>query len=575
MNKVLKNYKKVALCALVTFSCANRGIAQTSEADTTLETQNVVIVKDFQPTIAGANKINSSPQLIDIKVPKVDFKYNSLPKTFESSFKADTIKAARIKGEPLDKLYRSFLKLGIGNYGTTHARFHLNNLRSRNNRYGLKLYHHGSQGNIKDLPESSFNTNGIELNGKKFLRAHSVGGNIGYDRQKVHFYGYDKLFLQTVDINNDDIKQIYQEIKANGEFESFYADSSSLNYKFNLGYTNFQDNFKNKENNLLVKSKLERYFGKELAQVFINLDYNNQKADSSNNKANILMSINPQIIAKGNKWRFSAGLIAFIENESSTKFRFYPNAHFKYNVFNELVIPYVGITGGMKRNSNNSLRKENPFISPAVDLENTNTRYNFYGGVRGTYSSTISFNIQASKRKVANMALFVNSPLVQDLQYRHISTFGIVYDTINVTQLTAEIGYLRAKKFNLVARADYFSYDPTSQPVAWHLPEFKTTLTARYDLRDKIVLTADIFYVSKRYAKSNNTNDKRLAAGVYGRTLDGFVDANLGIEYRYNKKWGAFLNLNNIAAQEFQGFNYYNTQRFNLLFGLSYSFWGK
>lgn len=570
-----KTIAKLSLGVIAAFSCFNTAIAQTEPDSTSLKTEEVKIYKEFEPTISEAYKIKYEPKLVDIKVPRVDFDYDFLPKFYDTKFSADTIKAARIKGEPLDKLYRAYLELGIGNFETTYGRFHLNNLRSRNNLYGLKLYHHGSGGNIKDLPTSKFNTNGAELSAKKFLKAHAIGLNVGYDRQLVNFYGIDKVFYDTTDFDDSNIEQIYQEIKADASFESFFADSTDMNFKINLGYTNFSDDYNNKENNVVAKTKLERYFGKELAQVFFNIDYNDQKADSSENKSNLLVSINPQINAKGEKWRFSAGLIAFVENEDDNKFRFYPNAHFKYNVFNDLVIPYVGVTGGMSRNSNNSLRKTNPFISSAVELTNTNTRYNFYGGVRGTYSSTISFNLQASRKKVANMALFVNNVFDPAISTGSLTQFGVIYDTINITQLTAEIGYLKAKKLNLIARADYYSYDPTSQPEAWHLPEFKTTLTARYDLRDKIVLKADIFYISSRYARSGDDSDERLAAGVYGRKLDGYVDANLGVEYRYNKKWSAFLNLNNIAAQRFEEWNYYESQRFNLLFGLTYSFWGK
>ena len=569
------NYSKATLGIIAAFSFFNSAIAQTEiqrDSSSTLNTEVVEVRKAFLPTISEAYKISYEPKLVNVKVPKVSFNYDFLPKEHETTFKADTIKAARIKGEPLDKLYRAILTGGIGNYETTYGTFHLNNLRSRNNLYGLKLYHHGSAGNVKDLPESGYNKNGAQLSGKKFLKAHAVGLSAGYDRELVHFYGLDDELRERVDFADFENKQIYQEISAKAEFQSFFADSNRLNYDLKVNYFNFRDDYSNEENQVVFNSKLEKYFGKELAQVFVNVDYNDHKLNSPN----IITEINPQIKANGKNWNFSAGLKAFIEREDDTKFRFYPNVSFNYNVLENLVVPYAGITGGVSRNNNNSLRKTNPFIGSPLDLVNTNTRYNVYGGVRGAYSSTISFNLQASKKQLANMPLFVNFENgLSGTTTPSTTSFNTIYDTINITQLTGELGYIRSKKFNLLARLDYYSYDPNNEAKAWHLPNVKATATGKYNIQNKISLATDIFYVSSRYAKSLDRNDERLAAGVYGRKLDGYVDANLRIRYNYNKKWSLFINFNNLAAQNIEQWNHYDSQRFNILAGFSYGFWGK
>jgi len=54
--------------------------------------------------------------------------------------------------------------------------------------------------------------------------------------------------------------------------------------------------------------------------------------------------------------------------------------------------------------------------------------------------------------------------------------------------------------------------------------------------------------------------------------MKGLVDVNLGLEYRYTKFLSAFLNLNNLAAQRYQRWYAYPTQKFNLLGGLTYTF---
>jgi outer membrane cobalamin receptor len=54
--------------------------------------------------------------------------------------------------------------------------------------------------------------------------------------------------------------------------------------------------------------------------------------------------------------------------------------------------------------------------------------------------------------------------------------------------------------------------------------------------------------------------------------MNGFVDANINAEYRYTKKLAAFVRLNNLAAQQYQIWNNYPSQRMNGLLGINFSF---
>ena len=88
-------------------------------------------------------------------------------------------------------------------------------------------------------------------------------------------------------------------------------------------------------------------------------------------------------------------------------------------------------------------------------------------------------------------------------------------------------------------------------------------------------MTTDLFFVSDRYVKELNANEgEELAYGVYGTKLPSYIDANLGLEYRYNRKIAAFVQLNNIANQRYQMFKDYEVQGFNVMAGFSYSFLG-
>jgi outer membrane receptor protein involved in Fe transport len=106
---------------------------------------------------------------------------------------------------------------------------------------------------------------------------------------------------------------------------------------------------------------------------------------------------------------------------------------------------------------------------------------------------------------------------------------------------------------------------------AWYKPQVKISVSGNYSIKDKIVVTADLFYIDSQFAKTFENNNYT-AGKVIAKELNGVVDANIGLEYRYTKKFGFFLNFNNIASQRYSRWYNYPTQRFGVLGGLSYSF---
>ena len=106
----------------------------------------------------------------------------------------------------------------------------------------------------------------------------------------------------------------------------------------------------------------------------------------------------------------------------------------------------------------------------------------------------------------------------------------------------------------------------------WHKPSMELTLSGNYNLRDKIVARADIFYIGKRYARAFRYDGFAPGTITDAKELAGVADINLGFEYRYTKILSAFLNFNNIGAFRYYRWDNYPTQRFNLLGGIAFSF---
>jgi len=56
------------------------------------------------------------------------------------------------------------------------------------------------------------------------------------------------------------------------------------------------------------------------------------------------------------------------------------------------------------------------------------------------------------------------------------------------------------------------------------------------------------------------------------KRLKDAADINLGVDYKLNKKWALWVDLNNIANIQYQRWNQYDAFGFNFIAGLRYSF---
>jgi hypothetical protein len=324
-----------------------------------------------------------------------------------------------------------------------------------------------------------------------------------------------------------------------------------------------------KENHFELDGNFGKYHNKELYTIGVEMNYN--KLDNLlNQDNNLVVGLNPHISTTSDKWQFKVGIGLFLNSYPDTKFHFYPKAEFKYNVVEHIVIPYVGISGGLISNNLNSFYQENPFINTqTLATQNTNQKYNIYGGIRGSLSSKITFNTSFSRQKMEGMPLYV-----KDRSNFVENKFIVEYDTVSFSKITGELAYQKLEKLKIILGGDYYAYSAENAIEAWHRPEIKISLSGIYDLSDKIVVRADLFYFGKQYAQSFDATTTNTTVTVFevAEELKGVFDANLGIEYRYTKKLSAFINFNNIGSQAYERWQDYPTQKFQVLGGLTYSF---
>lgn len=548
------------LCLAILFS--SNLYSQSPQDSTT-----IISVEEYQPMLTDAFKIKENPSIKDTNKIIPELNYSFLDKQVPVNFNIDTIKPAKIKGEPLIKLYRGYAKLGFGTNATPLAELYYNAKRSKGFGYGFSGKHLSSSG-ISGNNYSGFSNNNLNLFGKRFLKEFTLYGKLGYDRNVNHYYGIPEELI--VDIaNSDDLKQTTDKFSADFSLTRNFTDTTQFDYNFDIGYHLMQDAFNAKENHIELDGSFSKYHKKELYAIGVEMNYN--KLDNLlNQDNNLVVGLNPNISTTAKNWQFNVGIGLYLNSYPDTKFHFYPKAEFKYNIVENIIIPYVGITGGLKSNNLNSFYTENPFINTqTLATQNSNQKYDIYGGVRGSFSSKITFNTSFSRQKIEGMPLYV-----KDLSNPIENQFTLEYDTVTFNKITGELAYQKLEKLKILLGANYYMYEAKNATEVWHKPEMKISLSGIYDLADKIVVRADFFYFGKQYAKAYESivTNTTVTTTEVAQELKGVFDANLSIEYRYTKKLSAFINFNNIASQAYERWQDYPTQKFGVLGGLTYSF---
>ncbi|MBL7883369.1 MAG: hypothetical protein JNL69_04835, partial [Bacteroidia bacterium] len=311
-----------------------------------LDSMIIVSTGNFRATIADASKLNESPIINDStkKIPINGYDFNS--KKITPGYEVTSITPAQMQGEPLTKLYNGLVKIGMGTYTTPYAELWLNNLRSKEYAYGLRMKHLSSRATLQDYGFSGFSDNEINLYGKKFLKEHTLSGNFDYARNVVRFYGYD---AKLHDLEKDATAQRFNLFSANADLLSHYTKAERYNHNIKLSYYNLADLYKSSENNIKASGYIQTALYKELLRVNASVDYYNYKTkvDTINNT---IITLNPNFIAKGEKYSAQIGVNVAMDVFVQSKFYFYPKVDLSYNIFDEIIIPYVGASGGLQKN---------------------------------------------------------------------------------------------------------------------------------------------------------------------------------------------------------------------------------
>lgn len=529
----------------------------------------VTVIASYEPTISDAFKINFYPNIMDTTYDKPNFVYTINSKIIPTSFMLEPIKPAKIVGEPITKLYKNLIKAGFGNYLTPYIEIYANSVRSKSYSFGVHARHLSSSGSIKDYAESKYSNNALELYGMKYFKKSTLDAEVYFHRDVVNYYGFKPVDFPAF---KGDIKQRYAIIGINASYYSNYVDSNLLNHKIGFGFYNLSDRYSSHENNLKFNFDLDKnlklfdFSEKQTIGIKTSIDYYNNGGAVGSSINSAVFGFKPYISTNFHDYLFYAGIDMYIVTSTgvATKLHLYPKLEAALNVIPKILKVYGGISGGIERNSFKSLSDENPFINTNIPLGYSNNKFEIYAGINSSLTKTIDFSASISNSTIDGMPLFVTD--TNSVINAPDNQFTVVYDKVNRLKINSAFMFKYDEKLNFILSANLYRYSTDKEAEAWHKPGFEASLSARYNINNKIIARADIFTFTKSYARTFNNNVMVI------REIDGMVDANIGIEYRYSKILSGFLNINNLTAGRYEKWYNYPNQRFNMMLGFTYAF---
>ncbi len=538
---------------------------------------DVIVTGGYTPKLVQAQKINEQPSISDTTVSRFPINYELNSRRVTTVYEVDPIKAANVKGEPLTKLYRGYVKGGFGSYMTPYSEVFYNSIRSKKSSAGVHYKHLSSSGQIANVGYSGFSNNELNLFGKSFIKKTTLAGGIDYRRNVVHYYGFDKNIAYSQDsltnpywaynLDRDSIKQRYQLVNINAAFSDNYpVDSHATKYKVDLNYYNYSDKFIAQENAFKVAGDVSFYFKTYDFNVKGGLDiYKNQNAVGSNNMT--IFNLRPQITFSQPKWRLKAAVNIYATSDTSYGFKFIPEVDFDLHLYENIIILNAGTDSRLKRITYKTLTENNPWLISDILPVNTWSPFRLYAGLRGSVSSKMAFNVRASfSPSIENQVFFVN-----DTSSGNLNKLTYVTDNASLFEVNGEVTWQLHEKIRIIAKADFLGYTPDNELKAWHTPTLRMSYGGKYNLRDKIWINAALLTYNKQYYRDFIYGEAGVVQTI-SRELKGIADMNLGAEYRYIKLLGMFVQLNNIFNVRYERYKNYPTQRFNVMAGVSYTF---
>uniref|UniRef100_UPI0040471A6C hypothetical protein n=1 Tax=Polaribacter sp. TaxID=1920175 RepID=UPI0040471A6C len=581
--------QKLFSISAILFMSSSVAFSQQNTAKDTIKTEVINVVTSYSPTISDAFKIKNNPSIkLSSKTQKKTVRYEIYSAPVASTFapKAGAVKALDMGSKELS--YKNYVAAGFGNNTTLFLEAFLKHQTRPDNEFGFYTKLNASESNIDNaLLDNGFSNAHAGGYYKQEYKKINLELGADYTRDQYNWYGVPAAIpFSPAIINSIEESQVYSNFDLSANFD--FSDMNIQNGTVVMSY--FSDAFYSKEFRLTAKPQWKlslKKLNSKLTDLTLDVvaDYVSGSFDQTYAAATIkehgffTLGAAPKYDFKYNDFSIKLGaklyLASDLENRNN-QFFIYPDVQISYPLMSNYISMYVGAGGDLRTNSYKDFVAENPFISPTQFITQTNEQFNVFGGFNGKLAPMLSYNIKANYRSENDKALFIRNNSKSDgttaatlKGYEYGNSFSVIYDDVKTFTLFGQMTLDLSKNLHFGAQGSLSNFSLTTESNAWNLPRLSGEVFGNYRT-SKWYAGTNIFYVTTR-------NDLTYA-GAFPSARNGvqsvktYFDVNLNGGYFINKKFTAFVKINNLLNTVYARQANFNVQGFQVLGGVSYKF---
>ncbi len=370
-----------------------------------------IIQKDRLITLPAASRNFEKIPPVPKAKPLTSMQYQFKDFAFPVPGISTDVRPFNLAFKPLEKqTYPLYMKLGYGNYNTPYGELWYNSLNSDLYTYGVHAKHINYMNGPVDQQNSAENHTNIALNGQYFGRTSVIKGNIFFDRDQYHFYGYTPI--PATEILAEDIRQRFVNFGGQVGIENL-DKMDAFTYSATLGARFFQDFYEATENEITITGGLA-YQPQTNFKVGLDIGtYLTSPRDLNVNVNRNLFRGTPYLtLGQPDQLYFKGGVNVVQENDDfvgkESDLHIYPTLLLSYQIIKELAVE-IALDGDMERNTLLSFVNMNPWMRNDLNLLNTNKLYEASAKVNGRLAGDFNFEVGFSYAERTNEAFMANA----------------------------------------------------------------------------------------------------------------------------------------------------------------------
>ena len=560
-------------------------ISYAQKKENPIDTESIVIVKSFTPSLSDAFKIKSNPFISDsISNSKFELVYDLKKIPVISTFEPNKATPLKLKQKILYNPFNTFFSGAFGNKNQLF--FNISSLVEidRSQRFGLNFYKDGFGNDIDNtILRSNQNYNEIGFNHNLRSNQYNVNTQFKFSKSLNNYFGlnenvWDQSFLNSID---PQIRRNNFKVRSNWNWYDYFFNDFVL--QANLSTDNFDS--------IEKQIGLSANFGSELARGnikgkvkiqglntrFVSSYFEKIQEEYSQSLGSL--SVFWQNTSKDFRIKIGAGVTYFLGiDQISNDLIYYPEIEILYQKKEDKITSYLNALGGAKLNSYSSLTDVNPYLAPTALLVPTFNKYNIQLGIRSRLASVLNFDFGLIFDEVENYNFYQRLPFDNENElesYRLSNAFESKYLDLSFYGFNASIIINMIKDNFIRFEASYRFFDTQQEEILWNIPSLQANWESQIKWNDHLAFSfKGSMWGDRSAAVRPIFLDQELSSDllINEEILPIFIRSSAHITYKLTKQFDLFFK-GRFNSKGIHGrWSYYPEPPFLILGGITYKF---